>query len=93
MSLIVYLILLAVMGVIIGGLARLALPGRDPMSLWETMAVGILGSLIAGIVTWAVWGRGAGFFLSFCVSTGLVYLIRRSRGGSLTDPGRPPLRR
>jgi len=92
MSLILYLILIAIEGLIVGGLARLALPGRDPMSLWATMGIGIAGSLIAGIISWAVLAHGAGFLLSFVVAVFLVYLVRRSRGGGLTDPGRPPLR-
>ena len=50
MSLLVYLILIAAGGLIVGGLARLALPGPDPMSLLQTMFVGIGGSLIAGVI-------------------------------------------
>ena len=36
MSLIVYLIILFITGLIVGALARLFLPGRDPMSILET---------------------------------------------------------
>jgi uncharacterized membrane protein YeaQ/YmgE (transglycosylase-associated protein family) len=90
MELIVYLILLALGGLFVGALARLALPGRDPMSLFQTMLVGIGGSFAAGIVYWLVFDRnGGGIVLSVLFATGIVYLIRRSRGGSLTDPGRP----
>jgi uncharacterized membrane protein YeaQ/YmgE (transglycosylase-associated protein family) len=89
MELIVYLILLALGGLFVGALARLALPGRDPMSLFQTMLVGIAGSFAAGIVYWLAFGRnGGGIVLSVLFATGIVYLIRRSRGGSLTDPGR-----
>ena len=35
----------------------------------------------------------AGFLASLACSTVIVYVIRRSRGGNLTDPGHPPLRR
>jgi hypothetical protein len=34
MSLLAFLILTFFSGLIIGGLARLALPGRDPMTIW-----------------------------------------------------------
>jgi uncharacterized membrane protein YeaQ/YmgE (transglycosylase-associated protein family) len=87
-----YLIGLAIGGLIVGALARLALPGRDPMSIWETMLVGIAGSLAAGLLVYLISGgrSTAGFFLSFVGSVVIVYFIRRSRGGSLTDPGRPP---
>jgi uncharacterized membrane protein YeaQ/YmgE (transglycosylase-associated protein family) len=89
MELIVYLILLALGGLFVGALARLALPGRDPMSLFQTMLVGNAASLAAGIVYWLAFGRnGGGIVLSVLFATGIVYLIRRSRGGSLTDPGR-----
>ena len=89
---ITFIILLVLTGLIVGALGRLAIPGRDPMSLWATMGIGIAGSLIGGIISWAVLAHGAGFLLSFVVAVVLVYLVRRSRGGGLTDPGRPPLR-
>jgi uncharacterized membrane protein YeaQ/YmgE (transglycosylase-associated protein family) len=90
MSVIVYLILLAVSGLIVGALARLALPGRDPMSLFQTMLIGIAGSFAAGLVSWLVFGReGAGILLSVLFATGIVYVIRRSRGGTLTRPAEP----
>ena len=91
MSLIVYLIVIVVWGLIVGGLARLALPGPDPMSIWETILIGVAGSLAAGLVWWAIFGHdGGGIVLSVLFSSVIVYFIRRSRGGSLTDPGRPP---
>ena len=87
MDLIVYLIVLALVGLVVGGLARLAIPGPDPMSIWATIAVGLAGSFIAGLISWAIFGRnGAGIILSTLVATGIVYLIRRSRGGTLTRP-------
>jgi uncharacterized membrane protein YeaQ/YmgE (transglycosylase-associated protein family) len=91
-----YLITLAIFGLVVGALARLALPGRDPMSLFMTMAIGLAGSFIGGIVVYVITGGdsfGAGWFVSLVCATGLVYLVRRSRGGGLTDPGRTDLRR
>jgi uncharacterized membrane protein YeaQ/YmgE (transglycosylase-associated protein family) len=88
-----YLITLAFWGLIIGAFARLALPGRDPMSLPMTMLVGIGGSLIGGVIVYIVTGGryyGAGWLVSLVCATGIVYFIRRSRGGGLTDPGRDP---
>jgi uncharacterized membrane protein YeaQ/YmgE (transglycosylase-associated protein family) len=89
------LIFLAVWGLIVGALARLALPGRDPMTIWQTMFVGIGGSFIAGLLVRIIFGAHytAGFLASLVCATGIVYAVRRSRGGTLTDPGRPPLRR
>jgi uncharacterized membrane protein YeaQ/YmgE (transglycosylase-associated protein family) len=81
MTLIVYLILLAVTGLIVGALARLALPGRDPMSIPQTMLVGIAGSFTAGLVSLALFhGRhGGGLLLSVLFATLFVWLVRRSR--------------
>jgi uncharacterized membrane protein YeaQ/YmgE (transglycosylase-associated protein family) len=87
-----YLITLAIFGLIVGALARLALPGKDPMSLLMTMAIGIAGSFIGGVIVYIITGGryyGAGWFVSLACATGIVYLIRRSRGGGLTDPGDP----
>lgn len=90
MSIIVYLIVLAVSGLIVGALARLALPGKDPMTIPQTILVGIGGSFLAGLVYWLISGgrNGGGILLSVVFATGIVYLVRRSRGGSLTEPGR-----
>ena len=93
MSWLAYLITLAFWGLIIGAFARLALPGKDPMSIPMTMLVGIAGSLIGGVILYLITGGryyGGGWLASLACATGLVYLIRRSRGGSLTDPGRDP---
>jgi uncharacterized membrane protein YeaQ/YmgE (transglycosylase-associated protein family) len=92
-GLIAYLIVLAFVGLLVGALARLALPGRDPMTLAQTALVGIAGSLVAGFVYSAVNHRdGGGILLSVLFSTVIVYIIRRTRGGDLTRPGAPPSR-
>jgi uncharacterized membrane protein YeaQ/YmgE (transglycosylase-associated protein family) len=85
-----YIIGLALTGLLLGGLARLALPGKDPMTIPQTMLIGVAGSLIAGLLVRIITGGmyGAGFFAAFVVTFLLVYLVRRSRGGSLTDSGR-----
>ena len=93
---ITYLILLVITGLIVGALARLALPGRDPMTILQTILVGIAGSFVGGLIGYALFGRnGGGIILSVLCATGIVYAIRKSRGGSLTDPGgrRRPLTR
>ncbi len=82
MSLIAYLISLAVTGLIVGGLGRLLLPGRDPMSIPATIGVGIVSTFVSGLVLSALVGRNAGsLFVSVLVAVGIVYLIRRSRRG------------
>jgi uncharacterized membrane protein YeaQ/YmgE (transglycosylase-associated protein family) len=90
MSVIAYIIVLLFIGLVVGALARLALPGRDPMTIPQTIAVGVAGSFIAGLIGALLFGRGAGWLLSIVCAAGIVYLIRRSRGGGLMDPGVPP---
>ena len=90
MSVIAYLILLAVTGLFVGALARLILPGRDPRSIFHTILLGLAGNFIAGILVWLIWRRGVpGLVLSVLCSAAILYLIRRSRGGSFTRPGTP----
>ena len=88
MGLIAFLIYLAITGLIVGALGRLALPGPDPMGIGMTIAIGLAGSFLGGIVTSLIAGRNAwSFLVAVACATGIVYLIRRSRGGTLTDPG------
>ena len=88
MGLIAYLIYLAIAGLILGALARLALPGKDPMSIPMTIAVGIAGSFFGGLLTLLLTGgrSGGGLFVAFVCSVLLVYLVRRSRGGGVMSP-------
>jgi uncharacterized membrane protein YeaQ/YmgE (transglycosylase-associated protein family) len=88
MSVFVYIIVLIVEGLIIGALARLALPGRDPMSIPMTIAVGLAGSFVGGLLTLLLTGgrSGGGLFAAFVCTVGLVYLVRRSRGGGVMSP-------
>jgi uncharacterized membrane protein YeaQ/YmgE (transglycosylase-associated protein family) len=88
MGLLTYIILLALSGLVVGALARLALPGPDPMGIGMTILIGIAGSFIGGLITALLFRRnGAGIVVSVLCATAIVYLIRRSRGGSITDPG------
>jgi uncharacterized membrane protein YeaQ/YmgE (transglycosylase-associated protein family) len=94
MGLLTYLILLALSGLVVGALARLALPGPDPMGIGTTILIGIAGSFIGGLIVAVLFRRnGAGIVVSVLCATAIVYMIRRSRGGGLTDPGAGARRR
>ena len=83
------IIFLAVWGLVVGALARLALPGPDPMSIWMTIALGLAGSFLGGLVAGLLWHRAAGFVFSVLVSTLLLYLYRRfAQNRGLTGPRR-----
>ena len=81
MSIILYLILAAISGLFVGALARLLLPGRDPMSIFQTILVGMAGSLVAGVFAYYVLKDrdGAGLLLSLAFAILFVWLIRKGR--------------
>jgi uncharacterized membrane protein YeaQ/YmgE (transglycosylase-associated protein family) len=73
------IILIMFFGFITGGLARLAVPGPDPMPIWLTVAIGLAGSVGGGAIAIAIWGRGTqaiGLF-SFVGAILLVVAYRR----------------
>jgi len=81
MSLLAYLLLLALSGLIVGALARLALPGPDPMSIPMTILLGLAGSFVGGIVMRLLFhAAGAGIVVSVLFSTLILWGLRRSRG-------------
>ncbi|HEY8630743.1 MAG TPA: SHOCT domain-containing protein [Gaiellaceae bacterium] len=73
------IILIMFFGFITGGLARLAVPGPDPMPVWLTVAIGLVGSAAGGAIAIAIWGRGtqAIGLLSFLGAVLLVVAYRR----------------
>jgi uncharacterized membrane protein YeaQ/YmgE (transglycosylase-associated protein family) len=82
-SLVVFLIALAFAGLVVGALARLLLPGPDPLGAGMTIGVGLLGSYSAGLFSWYVLHRhGAGLILSVLFAMAILYALRRSRGRS-----------
>jgi uncharacterized membrane protein YeaQ/YmgE (transglycosylase-associated protein family) len=87
---ITFLILLVITGLIVGALGRLAIPGRDPMSIPQTILVGVGGSLIAGLIGRLLFGgRGGGFILAVICSAAIVYLVRRTRERHVAGPATP----
>jgi uncharacterized membrane protein YeaQ/YmgE (transglycosylase-associated protein family) len=74
MDVIVYLIVLVLSGLVIGALGRLVLPGRDPMTIPQTILLGIAASLLAGLIWWLISGDrdGGGILLSVVVAAAIV---------------------
>ena len=51
-----------IIGLIAGALARLIMPGKDSMGMIATIVLGIVGSIIGGLVSMAIWrDSGEGF--------------------------------
>jgi uncharacterized membrane protein YeaQ/YmgE (transglycosylase-associated protein family) len=76
-NLLVFLLFLVIGGFIVGGLARFAVPGPDPMPFWLTVAIGLGGSLIGGLVAYALLGRPGGWLFGYAGAVLLVILYRR----------------
>jgi uncharacterized membrane protein YeaQ/YmgE (transglycosylase-associated protein family) len=76
-GIILFVILLFVFGFIVGGLARWAVPGPDPMSVWATAALGIGGSLIGGVIAKLLIGTGGGLLFAFLGAVLLLILYRK----------------
>jgi uncharacterized membrane protein YeaQ/YmgE (transglycosylase-associated protein family) len=83
-----------VSGFVIGGLGRLAVPGPDPMPIWVTILLGIVGSIIGGSAALAIgFGLGGVFVLSVFAATLIVIAYRRivqRRGITGPDARRAP---
>jgi uncharacterized membrane protein YeaQ/YmgE (transglycosylase-associated protein family) len=47
---ITFIVVLLVVGLIVGAIARLLMPGRDPMGLFATIMLGIIGSFVGGFL-------------------------------------------
>ena len=83
-----FILLLLVWGFVVGALARLALPGPDPMPWYATIALGVGGSIVGGIVARLLIGTAGGFVFAFLGAVLLLYLYRRfAQGRGLTGPG------
>ena len=67
---VVYLI---VVGLIAGYVARLLVTGDDPMTWWQTMLLGIVGSFVGGMLGYLLfgWDDDEGFFQP----SGLIFSI------------------
>ena|SRR5919199_3448562 len=77
-------------GFITGGLARLAVPGPDPMPIWMTVAIGLGGSWGGGAIAAAIWGWGSTTAISFFGLIAAILLVvayrRFVQGRPITGP-------
>ena len=81
-----FILVLLGVGLLIGGLARLLVPGEDPMSLAGTWLLGVVGSLVGGFLGYLIFGNDvddgavqAGGLVSSIIGAIIVLLIYRSR--------------
>lgn len=76
-----------VVGLIVGALARLIMPGRDQMGCLATALLGIAGSIVGGLIGRAIWRPAGdegyvrpGFLISLVGAILLLFLWRMIRG-------------
>jgi len=75
-----HVIWMLIVGLIVGALAKLIMPGRDPGGVFVTMMIGVAGALVAGLLGRLLGlyqpGQGAGFIMSILGAILLLALYR-----------------
>jgi len=83
-----HLLWIAIIGLIVGAVAKLLMPGRDPGGIWITMLIGIAGSFVASYLGQAIgWyreGEAAGFIMSVIGAMLLLFVYHLIRRRSAT---------
>ena len=86
-----------VLGFVIGVIAKFLHPGKENMGFFVTVALGIAGSFLAGVIGqflgWYQAGEGAGFIASVIVAIILLVIygkVRTPATGSDSAPPAPP---
>ena len=70
----------AVIGLVIGALARLVLPGEQAIGWLGTIGSGIAGAIVGGIIAHAFdWGGIGPFLIALGVGTALIAILSGSR--------------
>jgi uncharacterized membrane protein YeaQ/YmgE (transglycosylase-associated protein family) len=87
-----HLFWMVIVGLIVGAIAKLIMPGHDPGGIIVTMLLGIAGSVLAGFLGramgWYSEGQSAGFLASIVgaiiiLAIYRVIIGRRPGGGSI----------
>lgn len=75
-----HLLITLIVGLIVGALAKLVMPGKDPGGIIITMVLGIAGAFIAGALGrsmgWYQLGEGPGIIASVVGAVILLALYR-----------------
>jgi uncharacterized membrane protein YeaQ/YmgE (transglycosylase-associated protein family) len=70
-----------VFGLVVGVIAKLIMPGRDPGGIVVTAIIGMVGSVLGGLIGRYVLGRGenyaAGWIMSVIGTLLLLFLYRQ----------------
>lgn len=78
----------AIIGLIVGALAKFIMPGKDPGGIIVTMLLGIAGSFLATwigqLVGWYREGASAGFIMSIVGAVVILAIYRLLTGKKAT---------
>lgn len=78
----------AIIGLVIGALAKLIMPGRDPGGIFITMLLGVAGALLATFLGSHLGlyreGQNAGFLMSLLGAILLLAVYRLLKGRTAT---------
>lgn len=79
------IIVFILVGLVVGVLARLLLPGRDPIGIVATIAIGVVGAIIGGYLFSAVFdlndNGGVAWIGSILMAMLLLFLYRKMTYG------------
>jgi uncharacterized membrane protein YeaQ/YmgE (transglycosylase-associated protein family) len=91
-ALLIVIVILLISGLITGAIARLVLPGKDPMSLGKTMLYGIVGSLLGGLISRAAGIESAlgNVAVAVVASAALIWFFTRRKKTDAPPPSVPP---
>ena len=69
-----------IIGLIVGAVAKLLMPGKDPGGIFITMAIGIAGSIgatfLGQMIGWYRQGQSAGFIMSVLGAVLILWIYR-----------------
>jgi uncharacterized membrane protein YeaQ/YmgE (transglycosylase-associated protein family) len=89
---ILFIIVLLIVGFIVGAIARLLMPGRDPLGIFGTIVLGIAGSFVGGFLqnliqyhSLSVHGFHPAGFIGSIIGAWVLLLLLRLTG---LEPGR-----
>jgi uncharacterized membrane protein YeaQ/YmgE (transglycosylase-associated protein family) len=77
-----------VFGLIVGAVARLLVPGKQALSIWMTLLLGLAGSVVGGLIanllrTGDIWELNfIGSVVAILASVGLILAVEKARAGS-----------